>query len=581
MAGNVGNLFVSLGLKDAQYVRNLKKNVNASKKASEDIKKHFKRAALGISAAFVAATYTLKKFVDASAEQERIFRSLRTAVELQGISWKEAKVEIDKFAKTLQATTVYGDTDTAAILQKLFIYTNNLQKAMRGAKIAMNMASSGLFDVNTAARYVGMAMTGNIEILGRYIAEFKAANNEQLKNMDAAQKAAYAMEVLGRKFEGTAENELETAIGRLKQLWNYLGDIKEAMGDKLLGRLKEIVKGWVEWIRQNQELIQQKVDKYMGEVAKGLEHIYENRNAFKDILDHTTQLAVNLITITEWLGVAWKLMKAGAAMHRQTHYGMVPLQPFPLEPPEYGMEPPPFVPFEFGKEEEAVKKQTEEYKKLNKERNKYRLIGLTAGGFKPSPLITKTEFDPYMKAKTQMGVLAAKTKVEMLETYSTIADFARDKIQSISAGWYNLSSNISDVLANSVMESGNAFRNIANAFRRMLEIMAAQLAAKAAVFAVLSAFGVPGFVAPNFKKFMFPGFQSGGMVYKPTLAMVGESGPERILNPQETREYNQNDYSDRSVWHIHFDSGSRGAAMLTDMQLAERIKKLKREGYEI
>ena len=184
--------------------------------------------------AAAAVTAVVTKLTSASIEQEKIFNTLENSINITGESYDNLKVSLDGYFASLQQSTIYGDTDTAQVLQKLIILTGDYDTALIGLPLSLDLAASGLFDVGTAARMVGMALTGNIEMLGRYIPEFKAATNEALKNMDASEKVAFAIETLQEKFGGLAEKELNTTAGQWEQFKNYWGDLKEALGDVLL-----------------------------------------------------------------------------------------------------------------------------------------------------------------------------------------------------------------------------------------------------------------------------------------------------------------------------------------------------------
>jgi len=228
----------------------------------------FKKAIIAVTAFGVAASAALFKVTKAAAEQERIFRTLRTQIELHGIAWADVKGKIDDYAASLQKTTKYGDTDTAQVLQKILVFTGDLDQAFIGAKLSMDLAASGLFDVTTAARMVGMALSGNIEMLGRYIAEFKTSNNETLKAMTLTEKAAFAIETLQKKFGGAAETELATFLGKLQQMKNFLGDIVEYIGDKFLPTFTSVVGSVTNWIQVNDELIKQKIDVTVAKIVE-------------------------------------------------------------------------------------------------------------------------------------------------------------------------------------------------------------------------------------------------------------------------------------------------------------------------
>ena len=201
----------------------------------------------------VASVYTLKKAFDftvsAAIKEAETFRKLQTSVELTGKSWDSAKDDLDQMFASLQATTQYGDTETAEVLTTLMQLTSDYDKSIKGLPIALDLAATGLFDTGTAAKYVAMALEGNVEMLGRYIPELKSTNNDIVKNGTAAEKSAEFMRIFNEKFAGTAQKNLQSTAGQMKQLQNYLGDIGEAIGgavlpvmNNLLGTMIDIVK---------------------------------------------------------------------------------------------------------------------------------------------------------------------------------------------------------------------------------------------------------------------------------------------------------------------------------------------------
>lgn len=203
-----------------------------------------------IQGAWAAVKGSILDVVPAASAQETVFRSLDIQLKLNNISWKANKKSIDDFLASQQRLTVYGDTETAKALQMIMVYTDDLAQAMMGVKLAADMAASGLWSYETATRYVGLAMTGNVETLGEYIAELKGTTNPLLKTMDASERAAYAMDILNEKFGGTAQQQVETYAGKVDQLKDSLSDLKEAVGGPLLGPLStlaEKLKEIAEW----------------------------------------------------------------------------------------------------------------------------------------------------------------------------------------------------------------------------------------------------------------------------------------------------------------------------------------------
>jgi len=91
--------------------------------------------------------------------------------------------------------------------------------------------------------------------------------------------------------------------------------------------------------------------------------------------------------------------------------------------------------------------------------------------------------------------------------FSTIAGFT---FPDLSAGWAAISNGFKTSLINPIIGFINAFSRMLNSWD------------------VLNWF-------PDIP--MIPALASGALVTKPTIALIGESGPERVLNAEETRSY--------------------------------------------
>lgn len=217
------------------FNKKLKQTEKQTKKTfGKDLKKNWLAitgAVAGASIAIAKFTQITREAIESSAEFEVTVKKLSVAVENAGMSWDSASADVLDFADEMQNMTVYGNTQTLKLLQDLMPYTNDVSKSMEGAKIAMDMASAGLFDIGTASKYVGMAMQGNVEMLGRYVGELRTSSNAQLKTMTNAEKTAYALDLLKSKYGGMAQNEIKTFEGANKQLANAWSDFLRGVGD--------------------------------------------------------------------------------------------------------------------------------------------------------------------------------------------------------------------------------------------------------------------------------------------------------------------------------------------------------------
>ncbi len=182
---------------------------------------------------------TLSAFIDEAAEAEQIENRLRFALETTGYSWQYAKLAVDEFAKSIQDNTRFSDEQARQSLTDMMMYTRDFGKAQMGAKLAMDMSIRTGQDLGSTSRLIGMAMSGNIEMLGRYIPELRNLDERLGSNASAAQKAEYALKILQEKFGGTAQADLKSYSGQVAQFKNAWSDLKEEIGTHLLPILEK------------------------------------------------------------------------------------------------------------------------------------------------------------------------------------------------------------------------------------------------------------------------------------------------------------------------------------------------------
>lgn len=237
MAEKLGEIYVEVKTKTDKLKKDFKDLEKKGQKSGNKIATAFKAAKgmiIGFGISLVGAIGTLKKFTSMAIQQEEIYKKMQTSIELTGQEWGKAEKELSGLFATLQATTQYGDTDSAQMLTTLVQLTGDYKKSVAALPMVLDLASTGLFDQGTAARYIALALEGNVEMLGRYIPELRAANNEIVKNGSVAEKTAEFMRIFNEKFAGTAQKNLNSTAGQLKQVKNYLGDMAEKIGDSVI-----------------------------------------------------------------------------------------------------------------------------------------------------------------------------------------------------------------------------------------------------------------------------------------------------------------------------------------------------------
>lgn len=184
-----------------------------------------KSAWLEIGAA-IAATAWLQSAAKDALEAEVAFNKLRIQVEQLGQSYSVG------MAVAIQSTSQYAmvqDEEVASVLQRLIFLTGDVEKSTKNLTLAYDFAYLKGIDVAESSQLIGLAMTGNIERLGRIMPEFRNLDDLLGKNATNTQKAAYAMAVFDEKVAG-AMGQMTLNERMVKDLTNAYANFKEGIG---------------------------------------------------------------------------------------------------------------------------------------------------------------------------------------------------------------------------------------------------------------------------------------------------------------------------------------------------------------
>lgn len=225
-----------------------KRNISAIDASFERLKGAALRLSGVLAAAFALDRVraflqgSAKDFVDAEAVWNRLGGTLRTV----GIDIKSVRDEIDEAAKAMQRVTTIGDEDFAAILTDLISISQDYEASMRNVQVVVDLAAAKQIDFGTAAQLVGKAMVGETGTLARYGI--------------VVGEGVDAVDLLRERFAGMARNEAATLQGRLKQLGEATGDLKEEIGGVVVGgddaatsidNLTGFVRSLTDWIAEH------------------------------------------------------------------------------------------------------------------------------------------------------------------------------------------------------------------------------------------------------------------------------------------------------------------------------------------
>lgn len=214
--------------------QNIDKLEKTSKRAAGGFKGLSKQFAVGMAAAY-GVIKSLKKLTDWTKDaiekasiQEDAEKSLEAALESTGRQTSGLADHFKRYASELQRATRYGD-EQIINAQSLLIQLTNLDRmgldaAMKGA---LGLATVYGTDLFAATTLVGKALAGNYGALSRYgIVVERTASDEE--------KRVSVLEQLTTMY-GRAEAATDTYAGRMDQLKNTYGDLKEEVGKVITG----------------------------------------------------------------------------------------------------------------------------------------------------------------------------------------------------------------------------------------------------------------------------------------------------------------------------------------------------------
>lgn len=146
---------------------------------------------------------------------------------------------IKAYAATLQGLTTIGDevaihgASQLATFQLQGDTIKTLMPALEDLAVAQYGVSVSSDQMQSMANLVGKVMTGSTSALTRYGVVMNDTQQKILKTGTESQKAAVLVDVLKQNFGGLAEAMANTPEGRIEQLKNAWGDMKEVIGAQL------------------------------------------------------------------------------------------------------------------------------------------------------------------------------------------------------------------------------------------------------------------------------------------------------------------------------------------------------------
>jgi hypothetical protein len=253
-------LMLEIGANVARLRSDMNKSAGVIKKFTTDTRRMFLTVGATIAAIFAARVIgagvralkrELSDIVKLAGEQELAEKKLATAL---GFT---SQALLDH-ASALQKVTTFGDEAIIDAIALTAAFTKNEASAKKAAEATLDLAAGALRgNLKSAADLVSKTLGSTTNALSRYgiVVEGAVGSTERLESF---------VRNVNKVFGGQARAEAETYAGKVKQVSNAWGDMKEELGKVItenrlvvesLNLIKETVESFGTVIKDNKDVL--------------------------------------------------------------------------------------------------------------------------------------------------------------------------------------------------------------------------------------------------------------------------------------------------------------------------------------
>ena len=154
---------------------------------------------------------------------DNAFNKLNSSLALVGRYSQETSQELANFANELQATQNIGDDAALSLLSYATNFTKTTDQTKLATQAAIDFAAATGEDVNSSLKGIVGTLSGSTGLLTKLVPELKTLTKEQLLAGDA-------IDVIAKKFEGFAGQQVNTFDGAIKRLSLTFEDLTKSFG---------------------------------------------------------------------------------------------------------------------------------------------------------------------------------------------------------------------------------------------------------------------------------------------------------------------------------------------------------------
>lgn len=216
----------------AKGVKSAKKNVGGLTKAVKAYGAEMAAVYLAVRKAY----RIVQDLTDAWGKQEIAVIEMNNALKNTGLFTPMLSGELQELAKHLQSTTTYGDELTLSAISMLQSLGELDDEMLKRAIPAVQDLATSLFkgDMLTASSMFAKVVGSSTNALSRYGIEIDMSGTK-------AEKFEEIMAKVNAKFGGRSAELADSYTGKMKQLSNAYGDLREAMGHVMANQMEPAI----------------------------------------------------------------------------------------------------------------------------------------------------------------------------------------------------------------------------------------------------------------------------------------------------------------------------------------------------
>ena len=474
----------------------------------------------GFIAGFAAMSAIIFKTTKLYGVQEDAIKALNTALKNQGKFSEETTKSLQEYAAELQKITTFGDEEiikAQAIFAQFGLETEQIKK-LTEATLDLSVAKG--ISLASAADLVSKSVGSSTNALTRYGAIIEGAVN-------STERVNMAVENMGKLWGGQARAAAQTFTGSISSMQNALGDVGEDIGREfipMIQGLTETIKKYAE--TNGQDVVESlkmvfsvvksvanaflEAGKFIGEFTFFLSELITKADEFAERFNPFLRIQNSLISLKEH-------MKGFLTFNQETNDSLVEQQ---------------LAVDERLAEIRANKKAREEEERvaeiaLEKERTDAKLAKEqeVAAAMVALEASKKAQLKRFENTKTKEDAKRSKGELKGKEQFNKgmsllSGKFANEETKTA----LGLAKRVFDIVKNGAAKNiiVQTFQSISRAFAENPFPYSVGVAALMAARGAVQLAGATGVA-----------FADGGVISKPTQALMGEAGTEVVLNQDQ------------------------------------------------